>query len=219
MFFVCACARTSITVFVWFDCAQVCVGMHALQSQSVPFRLGSLLRRSSSHICWIFPKLFKPHNAPPWKGLVALWSLELSHSLSSCHRLVCSPFLIRLVCAYSYEQMYKCAIKWRCRTRLACVERLPRLKHTLKCSQTVITTYMCIKLLRHRLTICLECTWRSMLRTCPKIAGVKGRKGERFCTRVLMYPRSRSLPLSLCLSPCNTWQGARSFTHSSQACV
>lgn len=50
LFFVCVHARTSVTVFVRFDCAQVCVGMHMLQCQSVAFLLGSLFHYLCSTI-------------------------------------------------------------------------------------------------------------------------------------------------------------------------
>lgn len=101
-------------------------------------------------------------------------------------------------------------------TGLACVGRLPQVKNALECSRTrtytEIFTHMCIKLHRNRLTICLECAWLSVLRTHPKIAGVKGRKGERFCTHSNMPTRS----LSPSISPtCNTWHSARSYPLSS----
>lgn len=54
LFFVCVHARTSIIVFVWFDCAQVCVGMRALQCQSVAFLLCSLFHCFCSTIfCFV----------------------------------------------------------------------------------------------------------------------------------------------------------------------
>lgn len=77
--------------------------------------------------------------------------------------------------------------------------------------RTKIFTYMCEKLHRHRWTISLKYTWLTMLRTHPKIVGVKGRKGEGLCTRSNVPTHSASLSIS----PCNTWQGVRSYAPSS----
>lgn len=63
LFFVCAHTITSITVFVWFDCAQVCVGMRPLQCQSVAFLLCSLFHCFCSTILFFvgsFPHFLKP---------------------------------------------------------------------------------------------------------------------------------------------------------------
>lgn len=88
----------------------------------------------------------------------------------------------------------KCAVKRRHRNTISMCRAVAKGEARCKVSlHTKIFTYMCVKLHRHQWTISLKCTWLAMLRTHPKIVGVKGRKGEGFCTRSDVPTRSAAL--------------------------